>query len=97
MRYIVAMQNERILVVLLMIAGFLWLRSRGRKLAAEQRGKALMGTSLFLAPMLLGGRWAFDRLPYGRYENLAIELLGIVAMIAVAGFVFLRPRVTSGE
>ena len=56
-----------------------------------------MGTSLFLAPMLLGGRWAFDRLPYGRYENLAIELLGIVAMIAVAGFVFLRPRVTSGE
>lgn len=74
-----------------MIAGFLWLRGRGRKMAPEDRGRALMGTSLLLAPMLLGGRWVFDRLPYGRYENLVIELLGIAAMIAVAGYVFLKP------
>jgi hypothetical protein len=85
------MQNERILVVLLMIAGFLWLRGRGRKLGDEARGKALLGAALFLAPVLLGGRWLFDRLPYGRYENLAIELAGIAAMIAVAGYVFMTP------
>ncbi len=91
------MQNERLAVVILMIAGFLWLRGRGRKLAPEDRGKALMGSALFLAPMLLAGRWLFDRLPYGRYENLVIELAGIAAMIAVAGYVFLRPRDASGS
>lgn len=85
------MQNERLVVVVLMIAGFLWLRRRGRRMSDEARGKALLGTALFLVPTLLAGRWLFDRLPYGRYENLAIELAGIAAMIAAAGFVFLKP------
>lgn len=91
------MQNERLAVVILMIAGFLWLRGRGRKLAPEDRARALMGAALFLAPALLGGRWVFDRLPYGRYENLVIELVGIAVLIAVAGYVFMRPRDTSGS
>jgi hypothetical protein len=85
------MQNERILVVVLLIAGFLWLRRRGRGLSDAARGKAMIGAFLFLVPALLGGKWLFDRLPYGRYENLAIELAGIAAMIAIAGFVFFKP------
>lgn len=85
------MQSERLAVVILMLIGFLWLRRRGRRMGDAARGKAMLGTALFLVPMLLGGRWLFDRLPYGRYENLAIELAGIAAMIAAAGFVFLKP------
>jgi hypothetical protein len=85
------MQNERLVVVVLMIAGFLWLRRRGRRMSDDARGKALLGAALFLVPMLLAGRWLFDRLPYGRYENLVIECVGIAVMIAVAGFAFLKP------
>jgi len=90
------MENERILVVVLMIAGFLWLRRRGRRLDDASRGRAMIGSVLFLVPVLIGGRWLFDRLPFGRVENLALELLGIAIVIAFAGFVFMSPAKSSG-
>jgi hypothetical protein len=91
------MQNERILVVVLMIAGFLWLRRRGRRLDEASRGRALIGSVLFLVPVLIGGRWLLDRLPYGRIENLVIELIGIAAVIAFAGYVFMTPAKKSDD
>jgi hypothetical protein len=80
---------ERILVGVLLLAGFLWLRVRARRLEDAARGRALRGTILFLAPVLIGGKWAFEKLPYGLYENLALEMIGLAAVIAVAGYVFM--------
>ena len=85
------MQPERIYVGLLLLAGFLWLRARVRRLGESERGRALRGTGLFLVPVLLGGRWAFEKLPFGRYENLAIEMASLAAAIAFVGFVFMSP------
>lgn len=85
------MQTERIWVGLLLLAGFLWLRKRAKALDDAERGRALRGTILFLAPVLIGAKWAFDRLPYGLYQNLAIELIALGAVMAVAGFVFMTP------
>jgi purine-cytosine permease-like protein len=85
------MQTERILVGLVLLAGFLLLRRRAKGLDDSERGRALRGTILFLAPVLIGGRWLFEKLPYGLYENLAIEMVGLVVVIAVAGFVFMKP------
>jgi hypothetical protein len=85
------MQIERILVGLLLVAGFLWLRHRARKIDESARGRALLATAFFLVPALAIGKWLFEKLPYGLYENLAIELGGLAAVIAVAGLVFMKP------
>ncbi len=85
------MQTDRIYVGVLLLAGFLWLRFRARKLQEAERSRALMGSMLFLVPMLIGGRWAFDKLRFGEFQNLAIEMVGLAAVIAVTGFVFMTP------
>jgi hypothetical protein len=84
------MQTERIYVGLLLLGGFLWLRVRVRRLDEDARGRALLGSALFLAPALIAAKWGFDRLTLGRYENLAVEMLGLAALIAFTGFVFMR-------
>ncbi len=83
------MQTDRIYVGILLLAGFLWLRQRSRKLDEAGRSRAFKGVLLFVIPVLLGGRWAFDRLPFGRWENLAIELVALAAAILFAGLVFM--------
>jgi hypothetical protein len=85
------MQIERIFVGILLLAGFLWLRHRARKLGEGDRSRAMRGGFLFLVPMLIGGRWLFEKLPYGSQANLAIELVGLVAVFAVTGYVFMAP------
>ena len=85
------MNNDRFIVAFLMLVGALWLRNRARKLAEGQRKKALYGLLFFLLPTLIVGRMAFDRLPFGRYENLAIEIAGLAAMFSVMAFVFVNP------
>jgi polyferredoxin len=86
------MINDRVLVGVLMLVAALWLRQRARRLSEGQRKKALYGLLFFLIPALLLGRWAFDRLPFGRYPNLTIEIAGLAAMFSVMAFVFVRPQ-----
>ena len=74
-----------------MLAGFLWLRQRARGLDDAGRSRAFKGVLLFVIPVLLGARWAFDRLPFGRWENFAIEIVVLATAIAFAGFVFMVP------
>ena len=86
------MQYERLLVALVLIIGFLWLRRRAKALDDAARGRALRGTILFLAPVLIGAKWGFERLPFSMPVNLALELAGLAAALAVAGYVFMTPR-----
>ena len=86
------MTNDRFIVAFLMLVAALWLRNRARKLVPGQRKRALYGLLFFLLPAVLIGRWAFDRLPFGRYENLAIEIAGLAAMFSVMAFVFVKPE-----
>ena len=76
----------------MLVAAFLWLRARARALDDADRSRAILGSALFLAPALLAGRWLFEKLPFGRYENLVIELAGLAVVVVVAAFLFLRPR-----
>jgi polyferredoxin len=86
------MNTDRIIVAVLMLAAVLWMRQRARHLHEDQRKKAMMGLMLFLIPALLGARWAFDHLPYGRYENLAIEIGGLAVIFTTVAFLFLNPK-----
>jgi len=91
------MQPERIFVGVLLLIGFLWLRHRARGLDEAGRSRAYKGVLLFLIPVLLGGRWAFDRLPFGPWENAAIEMATLAAAIAFAGLVFMPAAKKDGE
>ncbi len=79
--------------------GFLWLRSRVRALRGdgEASRKAIYGIFLILAPLLLIGKWGFEKLPYGPYVNLSIELLFIVLVFGATGFLFVRKGTENGD
>jgi hypothetical protein len=91
------MQTDRILVGVLLLVGFLWLRFRARKLDESGRSRAYKGILLFLIPVLLSKPLTFDRLPFGRWENFAIEAGALAAAIALAGFVFMVPAKKTEE
>lgn len=90
------MQTERVIVGLVMIAGFLWLRRRARGLDEASRARGLVRTVLFLAPALIGGKWLFERLPFDGPVNLAVEVAGLAGLLAAAGFLFMRPAGPDG-
>ena len=87
------MMLERWALGIAILCGFLWIRSRAKAIRsdAERSRKALYGIFFVLAPLLLLGKQGFDRLPFGRYANLTIEL-GVLALVfGMTGLVFLRP------
>lgn len=85
---------ERWIVGIEILLGFLWIRSRARALRGdeERSRKALYSIFFVLAPLLLIGKQGFDRLPFERYVNLAIETLALALIFGVTGFVFLRDK-----
>jgi polyferredoxin len=86
------MTHDRILVVLLMLAGALWLRQRARRLVPGQRKKALYGLLFFLLPALIGWQWVVERLALATMPKVSAELAGLAVIFAVMAFVFVRPE-----
>jgi thiol:disulfide interchange protein len=86
------MTYDRFFVAFLMLAGALWLRQRARKLLPGRRMKALYGLILFFIPALVVTRWGTDRLPFGVYERLAVEIAALAVLFAVMAFVFVKPE-----
>ena len=88
---------ERWIVGIAILMGFLWIRSRARALRSDEdrSRKALYAIFFVLAPLLLIGKQGFDRLPFERYTNLAIELASLAVIFGVTGFVFLRNKPTN--
>ncbi len=82
------MEVERILIALLLVAGFIWLRGRIRSLNDERRPRALYGSFVLLAAGLIAGKWLFGRLPFGGWGSLLVELGGLVALFAVTAAIF---------
>jgi len=86
------MQSDRLLIVVLLIIGFLWLRRRGRRLDEAARGRALLATVFLLITGVIGVRWVAERLAFSHALNVAVELLMLAALIAVAGWGIMRPK-----
>jgi hypothetical protein len=89
---------ERWVIGVALLAGFLWVRSCVRALRGdeERSRKALYGVFLMLAPLLLVGKWIFDRLPFGAYINFWIELSSLALVFGLTGFLFLRKGPENG-
>lgn len=83
---------EKVVFIVLIFGGFLWLRARARAMQAERQvGRALLGLFLVLPALLVAERHFFDTLPLGPWAGLLLECLALAGTIAAVGFGFLRP------
>ncbi len=86
--------QQRWIIGIALLAGFLWVRTRAKALRDTEGGsqKALYGIFFFLAPLLFVGKWAFGFLPFGQTENLLIQLAAIGLMFGLTSILFLRKK-----
>jgi hypothetical protein len=89
---------ERVVLIVCLIGGFLWLRGRSRRMNLESRQvTVVVGIFLVLPALLLAEKALFEKLPWGPWVNAPIMGISLIATFAGVGFGFLRPSGTDGE
>jgi hypothetical protein len=86
--------TEKIVLVLCLFGGFLWLRARSRAINLEnQVGRAMGGVFLLLPALLIGEKYVFDHyLHLGPWTDLLIKTVVTVATFPAIGIFFLKPQ-----
>lgn len=88
---------EKVVVILCLFGGFLWLRGRARSLSLErQQGRVLVGIFIVLPALLIAETKGFERLHIGPWTDILLKALIILGTIAAVGFGFLRPAPEEG-
>ena len=83
---------EKIVMALILFAGFFWLRARARGMSLEsQRGRVIFGIFGVLTALLIGEKAVFDHWHFGAYTDLFLKVLLAAASFAVVGLLFLKP------
>lgn len=83
---------DKVIVILCVFGGFLWLRARARKAHPERHQVlVLVGVFLVLPALIVGESKLFQHLPYGPATNLLLKASILLCTFAVIGFGFLRP------
>lgn len=83
---------DKVVMILCIFGGFLWLRARARSVRAEKRqGPVVLGIFLVLPILLILESRLFAQLPYGPAANILIKGSVLLATFAAVGFGFLRP------
>ena len=84
-------EAEKVLIAALLFAGFLWIRSRSRKLGeAGKPSRALIGVYILLPALLIGEKLLFDQWPLRPWAGLLLKALVLPATFLAIGLVFLR-------
>ncbi len=82
---------EKIVLVLCLIAGFLWIRNRSRSVDLEnQMTRAILGIFVLLPTFLFAEKYLFEKLPFGGYSFLLAKAIVILVTFGAIGFGFLR-------
>jgi hypothetical protein len=91
--YLVPMASaERIVLVVCLFGGFMWLRQRSRTINLErQMGRALAGVFLLLPALLFGEKWLFDRYHLTPWTDMLLKALVTAANFPLVGYLFLKP------
>lgn len=83
---------ERVVLIVCLIGGFLWLRGRARGINLENRQvTVVVGVFLVLPALLFAEKALFDKLPWGPWVKAPLMAASLVATFAAVGFGFLRP------
>jgi hypothetical protein len=83
---------DKIVMILCLFTGFLWLRKRARASNPEKAmGKTILGVFVILPAILIGMNHLFERWHFGPYTDLLIKVVLLIVTFAAIGFVFLKP------
>lgn len=83
---------DKVVMILCIFGGFLWLRIRARAVHAERsQGPVVLGIFLVLPVLLILESRLFAKLPYGPATNALIKAAVLLSTFAAVGFGFLRP------
>jgi hypothetical protein len=83
---------DKVVMIVCIFGGFLWLRTRARTVHAERRqGPVMLGIFLVLPALLILESRLFAKLSYGPATNVLIKAAVLVSTFAAVGFGFLRP------
>lgn len=89
---------ERVVLIVCLIGGFLWLRGRARSMNLETRQvTVVVGVFLVLPALLMAEKSLFEKLTWGPWVNAPVMAASLVATFAAVGFGFLRPSRPDGE
>jgi hypothetical protein len=82
---------EKIVLILCLLAGFLWIRQRSRSIDLEsQKGRALFGVFALLPLALLLEKHLFEMFHFGMILNILLKCAILIATFLIVGFGFLR-------
>jgi hypothetical protein len=83
---------ERVVLIVCLIGGFLWLRGRARSMNLERRQvPVVVGIFLVLPALLLAEKALFEKLPWSPFVNAPLMGVTLVATFSAVGYGFLRP------
>src|SRR5687768_10577815 len=89
---------EKVVLIVSIFGGFLWLRARARSINPErQAGRVMVGIFLVLPALLVAESKAFERIHFGPLTDLLLKTLVVCATIAAVGFGFLRMPAGAGD
>jgi hypothetical protein len=89
---------ERVVLIVCLIGGFLWLRGRARRMNLERRQvTVVVGVFLVLPALLLAEKALFERLSWGPWINAPVMGACLIATFAAVGYGFLRPDPEAGR
>ncbi len=82
---------DKIVTLLCLLAGFLWIRERARAVSLEnQIGRAVIGVFVILPAVLFGEKYFFDNFHFGAYTDLLIKAVLLLLPFPLIGFLLLK-------
>ena len=83
---------DKIVMIICLFVGFLWLRKRARASYPEKSmGKTILGVFVLLPATLIGMNLLFERWQFSPYTDLLIKVIVLVATFTGIGYLFLKP------
>jgi hypothetical protein len=84
---------DKIVTLLCLLGGFLWLRERVRAVSPEdQMGKAVIGVFVILPAVLFGEKYLFEHYHFGLAVDLLIKAVLLLLPFPLIGFLLLKRK-----
>jgi hypothetical protein len=82
---------EKVLMVVCLLAGFIWIRTRARKIKVEhQKNRVILGVFVLLPALILGEKYLVEYFRFNAWTDALLKSFLILATFAAIGYGFLK-------